>query len=202
MVQRYAARPPKVLVNTALVLTCVLWLALSLPLYRDRTGPGPQGLPISGGDIPAGAAPEASVARAYGQIPLAFEENRGQTDPLVRFLSRGEGYSLFLTDTEAVLALRGQKDRGTTGAVLRMKPAGANPAPRVTGSELLADKVNYLFGSDPSRWTAEVPTYSRVRYEDVYPGIDMVYYGKQRQLEYDFVVAPGAASMYTRRPCR
>jgi hypothetical protein len=163
---------------------------------------------------------------AYGKLPIAFEANRGQTDPRVKFLARGHGYSLFLTPTAAVLSLRtppdstppsvsGPQGQGTTPVVLakapfmhsptlvrsqpqaasaplRMELVGANPAARVTGIGELPGKSNYFIGNDPARWHTNVPTYAKVRYEDVYPGVDLVYYGNQRQLEYDFVVAPGA----------
>src|SRR2546430_4743264 len=155
---------------------------------------------------PAAAAAEARVSEAYGKLPLHFEANRGQTHRDVRFLARGAGYSLFLTPTEAVLTLikpeplarqpaaRGSsRPRGpVTGVVLRMTLAGANPDPRVTGLEELPGKANYFIGNDPAKWRTNVPTYAKVRYREVYPGIDLVYYGNQRQLEYDFVVAPGA----------
>lgn len=144
---------------------------------------------------------------AYGQLPLAFEANRGQSDEQVKFISRGSGYGLFLTPTEAVLALRQPAtqskkigDRATlvTGskqtrdAVLRLKLVGANTAPRVLGMEELPGKVNYFIGNDPTKWRTDVPTYAKVKYQDVYPGVDMIYYGNKRELEYDLVVAPGA----------
>ncbi|HKY42980.1 MAG TPA: SBBP repeat-containing protein [Pyrinomonadaceae bacterium] len=134
------------------------------------------------------------VSESYGRLPLSFEANRGQTESQVKFLSRGSGYSLFLTSTEAVLALRkanvGSGDANSD--VLRMKLVGANPQPPVTGLDELPGKVNYFIGSDPKKWRTDVPTYARVKYRDVYRGIDLIYYGNQRQLEYDFVVEPGA----------
>ncbi len=137
------------------------------------------------------------VAEAYGRLPLRFEANQGQTDGRVKFLSRGSGYTLFLTYTEAVLALRQPADKPsaeqtTSGTVVRMKLVGADSASRITGLEKLPGKVNYFLGNDAAKWRTNVSTYARVRYENVYPGVDLVYYGNQRQLEYDFVVAPGA----------
>ncbi|MCH8267392.1 MAG: SBBP repeat-containing protein, partial [Acidobacteria bacterium] len=87
--------------------------------------------------------------------------------------------------------VRSQK-QGNNGAVLRLKLAGSNPAPQVTGIEELPGKSNYFIGNDPEKWRTNVPHYAKVRYQDVYPGVDLIYYGNQRQLEYDFVVAPGA----------
>src|SRR5439155_9537608 len=155
---------------------------------------------------PATAAREARVSETYGKLPLHFEANRGQTHQDVRFLARGSGYSLFLTPTEAVLTLikpeplaRKRAARGSsrprgpvTGVVLRMALAGANPDPRMTGLEELPGKANYFIGNDPAKWRTDVPTYAKVHYQEVYPGIDLVYYRKQRQLEYDLVVRPGA----------
>ena len=79
-----------------------------------------------------------------------------------------------------------------TGGVLRMKLRNANPAAKVTGADELAGTSNYFIGNDPAKWRTNVPTYAKVKYEGIYPGIDLVYYGNQRQLEYDFIVAPGA----------
>jgi hypothetical protein len=73
-----------------------------------------------------------------------------------------------------------------------MKLVGANPEPQVMGLDELPGKVNYFLGNDPTKWRTDVPTYAKVRYKDIYPGVDLVYYGNQRQLEYDFIVAPGA----------
>lgn len=143
----------------------------------------------------------------YGQIPLSFEANQGQTENSVNFLARGAGYTLFLKPTEAVLRLRSadfgmrnpnpqsaigdQQSKNSQSKVLRMKLVGANPDAAVAGADELAGKVNYFTGNDSSEWRTDVPTYARVRYSEVYPGIDLVYYGNQKQLEYDFVVAPG-----------
>ncbi|GEM_PF-6338325 len=127
---------------------------------------------------------------AYGKLPLSFEVNDGQTDARVKFLSRGRSYSLFLTNDEAVLAL--SKSRDGQGASLRMKLLGANAEPKVTGCDKLPGVVNYYIGNDPAKWRAGIATYAKVRFEKVYPGVDLVYYGNQRQLEYDYIVAPGA----------
>lgn len=134
-----------------------------------------------------------------GQFPLTFEANAGQADGQVKFLSRGPGHSLSLTATEAVLQvwpeeskLRDHQRRSGDPAILRMKLAGANPAPRIEGLELLAGKSNYFIGNDPSKWRTKVPNYAKVRYAEVYPGVDLVYHGDQRRLEYDFIVSPGA----------
>src|SRR5437773_9050837 len=145
---------------------------------------------------PATAAPEARVSETYGKLPLHFEANRGQTDEDVRFLARGAGYSLYLTAGEAVLVLTKPNPDATqargTPVVVRMSLVGAAPKPPVSGLDELPGKANYLIGKDPAKWRTNVPTYAKVHYRAVYPGIDLVYYGNQRQLEYDFVVSPGA----------
>jgi hypothetical protein len=73
-----------------------------------------------------------------------------------------------------------------------MKLAGANPHSSKAGLEELPGKVNYFLGADTSRWRGNIPTYAKVEYRDVYPGVDVIYYGNQRQLEYDFVTTPAA----------
>lgn len=112
--------------------------------------------------------------------PLAFELNQGQTDPRVKFLARGSGYRAFVTADGLTL-----NDIGFT-------PLGANANAAVTGLAPLDGKVNYVRGTDPAQWLANVPTFGQARAQDVYPGIDVVYYGADGQLEYDFVVAPAA----------
>jgi hypothetical protein len=199
----------------------------------------------------------------YGKLPLRFDVNRGQVDPRVRFISRGDGYTLFLTQDESVLALRkpgiphpalaltrppatlSQDGRGelerviarhprprceelggaghcsparsappgwergigrdetartgflgerasSTTAVVRTRLRGSNAAAAITGAAPLGGKTNYLIGNDPSKWSVGIPSYGKVRYAEVYRGIDLVYHGDQRRLEYDFVVWPHA----------
>lgn len=146
----------------------------------------------------SGAPTTHTVSRSAGIFPMSFEANLGQTDKTVKFLARGQGYGLFLTPAEAVLVL--QQSQRSTGlpagetsksAVLRMKLLGANPDPAVTGSDRISGSINYVIGKDPSAWLTKVPTFGKVRYSEVYPGIDLIYYGNQGQLEYDFVVAAG-----------
>jgi hypothetical protein len=128
------------------------------------------------------------VAADFARLPLAFEANRGQVDSQVRFLSRGDGYTLFITPDEAVLRLRAAHP--STDGVLRMRLAGGNLDPVVSGFGEQPAQVNYFIGADPARWRTGIPAYSRVAVRDVYPGIDLVYYGNQHELEYDFVVEP------------
>ncbi|MEO6807448.1 MAG: Ig-like domain repeat protein [Edaphobacter sp.] len=133
------------------------------------------------------------AAANYGKIPLSFEQNHGQAAANVQFMARGQGYGLFLTEGEAVLELEhGGAAKDAKSATLRMTLEGANQRAVANGLEPLADAVNYYVGNDPAKWTTAAKTFGRVSYGAVYPGIDLVYYGNQRQLEYDFVVAAGA----------
>ena len=131
------------------------------------------------------------VGSGYGALPLSFEENQGQTDASVDFISRGSGYSLFLTPAEAV-ALLSQQDEDGESAVLRLSLINANENPQATGENLQEGISNYFIGDDPDKWVTDVANYGQVRYEDVYEGVDLVYYGNQQgELEYDLEVAPG-----------
>ncbi len=123
----------------------------------------------------------------YGQLPLSFEANRGQTGDSADYLARGPGYSLLLDATTASFQLRNGKD----AAALQMRVVGGDPNAQADELNELEGKVNYFVGNDPAQWRQNIPTYGRVRYREVYHGIDLVYYGNQRQLEYDFNVAPG-----------
>ncbi len=158
-------------------------------------------------------AGQARMFENYGRLPLSFEANQGQTDRRVKFLARGSGYTLFLTTDEAVLVLREVETEATSkrsnldlgvanfdrtqklkprAEVLRMRLAGANCGAKASGLEELPGKSNYFIGRGPKNWRTNVPNYAKVQYKGIYPGIDLVYYGNQRQLEYDFVVAAGA----------
>ncbi|MBI3919799.1 MAG: SBBP repeat-containing protein [Armatimonadetes bacterium] len=170
---------------------------------RDRGKPA---------DLSAPAHARSGIKAAYSDLPLAFEKNQGQTDRRVKYLSRGSGYALFLTPTEAVLSIHRDVNRPTRAnserkrgvrpqnkevpdsqsAVLRMRLAGANAAPEVSAVERLPGRSNYFKGEGSEGWHTNVPQFARVRYHDVYQGVDLDFYGNHRQLEYDFVVAPGA----------
>src|SRR5258706_1049861 len=148
---------------------------------------------VLGFTLPAAAATDARMSESYGKLPLQFEANGGQTHEDVHFLARGAGYSLYLTAGEAVLVLANPDAKVQKRSfALRMSLVGAAREPVVTGLDELPGKANYFVGKDRSKWRTNVPTYAKVQYRNVYPGIDLVYYGNQRQLEYDFVVAPGA----------
>ena len=154
------------------------------------------------------AAPATSVLNeALRSLPLSFEPNRGQADADVKFLGRGSGFALLLKSNEAVFALHEQaravgdrasadndapNDQSSPSPRLSMKLEGARPTSFVSGAERQVARANYILGNDPSKWIRNVETYSRVLYSEVYPGVDLTFYGNGRQLEYDFTVAPGA----------
>ena len=194
--------------------------ALAFAIDADYSNLAPQsGLEsIANGDARASVSPllesaqsaQAPMDASYGKLPLSFEANQGQTDSQVNFISRGGGYTLFLTPTEAVMSLQvadcqpeDEKSMITQlkpklrahgnkkSAVLRMKFVGANRAPQVEGVDQLPGKSNYLIG-DPARWHTNIPRYARVSYKDVFPGVSLIYYGNQGRIEYDFVIAAGA----------
>jgi hypothetical protein len=150
---------------------------------------------------PAASSSRLQAIESFINLPLYFETNRGQTDAQVKFLSRGAGYTLFLTPSKAVLVLTrqepgdtesGKRERRTDGAVVSMAFVGANGGPHVSGREQLPGKVNYFIGNNPRKWRTNIATYAKVLYRDLYPGIDLVYHGRQGQLEYDLVIRPGA----------
>jgi hypothetical protein len=196
-------------------------LAMPLSLRGQKANP----------DTPAGPA-KPGLAEKFGKLPLSFEANQGQADKSIRFLSRGNGYGLFLNAGEAVMTLHkadasgaahstgmtryghtpviaalpqaGHASTGVSGDetaaaaptptdVIRMRLAGANTAAQSFGVDPLPGTANYMLGNDPAKWHTRVPTFAKVQFNQVYPGVDLVYYGNQRKLEYDFVVSPGAS---------
>ncbi len=188
------------------LFTIATAFAQSVPVPVSNQPPVPTGPVQTGLSLPDSAR-RGQIVSTYGKIPLSFEAYQGQTDAKVQFLSRGSGYTLFLTGDEAVFSIRGNDAKPNvsrvggshskpvvprTNAVLRMKLVKANPAAKVTGADELSGKSNYFIGSDSTKWHSNVANYAKVKYEGIYSGIDLIYYGNQRQLEYDFVVTPGA----------
>ncbi len=153
-----------------LIFVCVL---ISAGLFAASVGLVP---------VPHPASPSAfnrlhsaALLNTYGKLPLAFEVNQGQADSSVKFLSHGNGYALFLTGTGPVLAFSNK----TGQQVLRLNLVGATSHPQVVGLDELPGKTNYFLGNDPRQWLTNVPTYARVLYRNVYPGVNLVYYGNQ-----------------------
>ncbi|MGB8064261.1 MAG: SBBP repeat-containing protein [Candidatus Sulfotelmatobacter sp.] len=165
-------------------------------------------------NAPAARAAQSSRVRSnFGALPLAFEANQGQTDPRVKYMARGSGYTVFLTPNDTVFALhsstpaspsaahatnfaersRARLAQKQINASISMKLAGGNPQPAIAAQNELPGHSNYFIGRDPSQWQTGVKQYSRVSYRDVYPGVDMAFHGQQRQLEFDFIISPGAS---------
>lgn len=175
------------------------------------------GLPCAKGQHSSPAAMGATAKRApnppalkdFAKLPLSFEPNRGQADGSVRFRAAGNGYTISLTESAAVLELIKPASHSTHRApgatavpgsktsvqdFVRMELGGAKTHSQPAGVDELPGTVSYFIGNDPAKWRRGIPTYASVRYSQVYPGVDLVYYGNQQQLEYDFLVAPGASS--------
>ncbi len=168
-----AANRPFILFSVILIGTLSL---LSVPgCARPVAPPASSSVPH-----PQGAA------TAPDHLPLTFAANAGQADPSVRFLAHGAGFSLALAPDALTLSLA-----PTTS--LRFTFPNANPAPAIVATEPLSERVNSFIGNDPSRWLENIPTTARVRYTDLYPGIDLTVYGREGgDWEYDVIVAPGA----------
>ncbi len=185
-------------------------------IFVPAAAVGLYGLPsmVSGaGSDPKKSSPEPKTAQsAYARLPMSFVPNHGQMPDGIGYGARGLGYSLGLTPDEAVFAFsktarQGSSDRqpldllgaragGDPAAdehsLLRMQLVGADPAARPQADMPLLGKANFLTGDDPGLWHTGIPTYGRVTYQAVYPGVDVSYHGNQSQFEYDFIVAPGA----------
>lgn len=210
---------PRTSLVIAVTLTASLMVAPLAATKRDGPRNEKQVVSQTNLPVPADVASElttnaAQTQHAYGKLALQFEANQGQTDKRVKFITRAGGATVFLTPTEAVLVLsaRGKRSTGIEHDgvsplenedrklpapgkqhALWMKIEGASEAAQVEGVDKLPGIVNYFIGDDPNKWRANIPTYGRVRYTEIYKGIDLVYYGSaERQLEYDFVVKPGA----------
>src|SRR6202050_1179836 len=171
--------------------------------------PVPQAGPKTGAGGGVSTPGKQKLAASAIKFPLFFEANQGQTDPSVRFLTRSGGYTMVLTPTETVLvegengSVSGEKfgkgfaalhadAKNSSPSVLRMELLGANSAPEFQGLQELPGKVNYLIGKLEATRHTSVALFSEVQVAKVYPGVDLLFHGDQRQLEYDFVVAPGA----------
>jgi len=183
--------------------------------------PAEQSAGASGSKVRASGVRASRVRASLATLPLAFEANQGQTDPQVKYMARGSGYTVFLTANETVfalnsssqasqnMALRGARNSGPASklapktsnkplpsnhrtAAIRMHLIGGNPQSQIIAGNELPGRSNYFLGNDPSRWHTNVEQYGRISYREVYPGINLAFYGVQKQLEFDFIVAPGA----------
>lgn len=150
--------------------------------------------------------------KSLSNLPLIFEANIGQKPSEVKFLVREKGHTVFFTPTEVILTIPQGKDedrltnkqenstqpksseplaqQSNEHSLLKMKMKGANPDTEIIGEGKLEGKFNYFIGKDTEKWITNVPTYEKVGYKEIYPGIDLVYYGKAQKLEHDFIVKP------------
>lgn len=179
-------------------------IVLFLFLMAFRTGP-----PIHQQPNPT---QPLKLKESFGKLPLAFEPNQGQSDPTVQFLCRGSGYTLFLTGQGAVLTLHKTQSSSPPKSkklrahkfsklnrpkpappdVIRLTLSGTQNNLSFKGLEKLPGISNYFIGADPAKWLTRIPQYAQIQAAEVYPGVDMTYYGRQGKLEYDFQVKPGA----------
>jgi len=213
-VRNFGVSPRARLTVAALSIGAVAILAFVVLMFGSRIGAAKTAsAQVADRIIPASTdaqSPEEARKEALNKIaglPLYFEANRGQVDPSVRYLARSGRYSLFLTDDAAVFSLIGGEfhkgpmpvgfpykaggDTNLTESAVRVRLVGANPHPQVEGLEPLPGRVNYLVGAEKN-WHRDIPTFGRVRFQNVYPGVDVVYYGTPNKLEYDLIAAPGA----------
>jgi hypothetical protein len=198
---------------TAGVLTlALLYGAVAIPAISGHASGATQPHPTNSAvpnQLTQNNLQQTRSAQTYRKAPLSFEANEGQADRSVKFLARGVGYQLHLTSTQAVLSLKkeaGGKHKQTekelrsrqnsrtssVGEVIRMTLLNARSDATASGEDVLPGKANYLLGNDRRSWRTNVATYGKVRYANVYQGIDLVYYGNQSSLEYDFHLAPAA----------
>ncbi|HET7215009.1 MAG TPA: SBBP repeat-containing protein [Terriglobia bacterium] len=131
---------------------------------------------------------------SLSRLPLGFEENQGQVNRQVRYLARGQGFAVFMTQDDAVLQFgKSRQDASTANAdFVRLKLLGASLHARISAADRLPGYTSYFVGNDPAQWHTKIPSFARLRYHEIYPGIDLSYYGRQGQLENDFMLAPGS----------
>jgi len=171
---------------TRLAAIIILFSQLSIPTRTTSARSFDNPSPLREAD----PATTNRVQESYGKLPLGFEANVGQLDPRVKFASRSGGYSLSFTQTEMAMTLH--NDQPAARFDLRVQFRNANLNARIEGVDPLSGRSNYLIGNDRAKWRTDVANYAKVRYREIYPGIDLVFYGNQRQFEYDFIVKPGA----------
>jgi hypothetical protein len=154
----------------------------------SASGPSPA-------NSPSIAAPELQLSLTH--MPLAFTANHGQWPDSILFRTRSGGATLWFTRSGAYYQFRGRMPGASKTDVVvsdRIKVLydGANPSPAVRGDGKLGYRCNFFKGDDPDGWHTDVPSYAAVIYENLYPGIDLKYYGRDGKLEYDFIISPGS----------
>lgn len=155
--------------------------------------------PVAGDDSSARQRPASSeIIDAYKRLPMSFEKNKGQADKDIDFIARGPGYRVLLAHGEATLDLASRHSDASSMPgqpphnPIRMRFVEASPDTIAIGGDQLPGKVSYFRGADPATHLIDIENFARVQYAAIYPGIDVIYYGNQRQLEYDLIVGPGA----------
>lgn len=202
----------------AVAVLAALGVALAGGLRRNSGSKTASQVAPASGQAPALKAQDSGRVRAsLAALPLAFEANQGQTDPQVKYVARGRGYTVFLTANDTVFAVHSSSlavdtrvapNHGVAGttepaaeratarartAAIHLRLDGGNPQSQIIAGNQLPGHSNYFLGVDRRQWHANVPQYARICYREAYPGVEMVFYGAQNQLEFDFIVAPGAS---------
>jgi hypothetical protein len=196
-------------VVAAVALIGVALLAFSPVKHRAAHAASSPSLASQSKTVPPSA--RERVKASFAGLPLGFEQNYGQTDPQVKYMAHANGYTLFLTNHDAVFAFHAKSptSQRPTGhgplalqaksesqaqpnseAAVRMQLVGGNSNALLTASDQLPGKSNYIRGKDPRNWHTDVSHYARVSYTNIYPGINLAYHGEQSRLEFDFIVAP------------
>jgi hypothetical protein len=197
----------------AIAVVCIGRLRTHPPSEAARPDSAPSQTPAPGAE---GTEHRGRIRPSLGEFPLVFEANQGQTDPRAKYIVRASGYALFLTANDLVFALRSssqpaaqttrkcnwaraahvtsQASKECRTAAIHMRLLGGSPGAQIVASNQVPSRTNYFIGNDPGKWQANVPQYARVSYRNVYPGVSIAFYGVQRQLEFDFIVAPGAST--------
>lgn len=224
-------RPIFVLVLASCVIAVIAagLLALAPVSYRPAHATSPSAVksPLLSQSKNVAPAVREHLQATFAALPLAFEQNQGQTDSQVKYMARAGGYKLYLTSGDAIFSfasapsetmsrpkqmmeqrllgysrrtkklIRRQPTRNehspSSVASLRMHVVNSNARAKVEGHDLQSDAVNYFIGNDPRQWHKNVKQYARVSYEDIYPGVGLVYHGQQKELEFDFIIAPNAS---------
>jgi chitodextrinase len=198
--------PTLVFIAVAIFATSPVDAPVNHGAARIQVGSRPAILPAS-----TDRGDEARIAQNYAALPLVFEKNEGQTDPQVKYVAQTNNYTIFLTPNDAVLSFHASSRSGIradrrrelpqqkvqsameSSSAVRMHMVGANSGVEMAASDKLGGQTNYYIGNDPTKWQPGVSHYGRVTYKNIYPGIDMAFHGRQRQVEFDFIVAPGAS---------
>jgi len=207
----------------AVVVIAVAMLALGSAALRERSSAAHKMTAPVASTPALSAEQRARIGASFDALPVAFEVNRGQSDPQVKYMARGSGYTLFLTGNEAVFAVRsaasakkyadpdsfarglaplaggpfdlaqGRLRRPLREAAIRMQAVGGNSHAQISAGAEVPGTINYYRGNDPSKWVQGAKQYAAVTYHEVYPGVNLAYHGEQRQLEFDFIISPGAS---------